>query len=181
MHFMILGYGFIKLSIAFFYRRLFVIARGTWFDWATKISITVVILWTISFFFGFMFSCGTHFSAAWGSLEDDAKYCGAALNLDNAFVVSDLITDIMILCLPLPVVCSHHRSWEIQTPLTIIDLESPYDKRAKTHGDRYSRYWCCVSSMHEWLQVNNVTKISLARLLQPSSKLLFLSRLQTVA
>lgn len=101
---MILAFGFIKLSIICLYRRLFVTGKGTIFDWATKISISIVILWTISFFFGFMFDCGTHFSAAWGSLEGFAMYCGASLQLDNPFVVSDLITDIMILCLPLPVV-----------------------------------------------------------------------------
>lgn len=103
---MVLAFGFIKLSIIFLYRRLFVTCRGTLFDWATKISSSVVILWTISFFFGFVFSCGTHFSAAWGSLEESAKYC-RELHLDNPFVVSDLVTDIMILCIPLPVVSVH--------------------------------------------------------------------------
>lgn len=101
---MILAYGFIKLSVTFLYRRLFVTGKGTLFDWATKVSISVVILWTLTFLFGFLFGCGTHFSAAWGSLNDAALYCGATLDLDNALVVSDLITDILILCLPLPVV-----------------------------------------------------------------------------
>lgn len=101
---MILAFGFIKLSVTFLYRRLFVTGKGTLFDWATKITIFVVILWTLTFLFGFIFSCGTHFSAAWGSLKNDAMYCGAALDLDDAFVVSDLITDILVLCLPLPVV-----------------------------------------------------------------------------
>lgn len=101
---MVLAFGFIKLSITFLYRRLFVTGKGTLFDWATKITNLVVILWTISFFFGFMFSCGAHFSARWGSLNDKDLYCGADLDLDNAFVVSDLITDVVIFCLPLPVV-----------------------------------------------------------------------------
>ncbi|KAA6413348.1 MAG: hypothetical protein FRX48_03094 [Lasallia pustulata] len=108
LYFMILSYGFIKLSISFFYRRLFVSSRGAWFDWATKISIAVVILWIISFFFGYMFSCGTHISARWISFEDNAKYYGALPDLNSAFVVSDLITDIMILCLPLPVIWNLH-------------------------------------------------------------------------
>lgn len=100
---MMLAFGLVKLSTAYFYRRLFVTSRGSPFDWATRISIAVIILWTITFFFGFMFGCGTHFFANWGSVQDEA-YCTALLDLDNAYVVSDLVTDVMILCLPLPVV-----------------------------------------------------------------------------
>ena len=96
--------GFLKLSIAFFYRRLFVTSRKTVFDWATKVAIAIVIAWTLSLFFGFMFSCGTHISASWGSVEDEKDYCGAATDLDNALVVSGLLTDVMIFVLPLPVV-----------------------------------------------------------------------------
>ncbi|KAL8732415.1 MAG: hypothetical protein Q9166_002815 [cf. Caloplaca sp. 2 TL-2023] len=85
---MVLAYGFLKLSITFFYRRLFFTARKTLFDWATKIAIAVVFLWTISFFLGFVFTCGLHPSAAWGSIEDRKDYCGAELDLNDAFVVS---------------------------------------------------------------------------------------------
>ena len=60
----------------------------------------------ISFFFGLMFSCGSHISANWGSVKDSVVYCGAAINIGNALVTSDLITNVMILCLPLPVVRS---------------------------------------------------------------------------
>lgn len=102
---MVLAFGFTKLAITYFYRRLFVSCRGSPFDWVTRIAIAIVVLWTVSYFFGFIFGCGTHFSANWGSVEDEA-YCTALLDLDNSFVVSDLVTDIMILCLPLPVVCS---------------------------------------------------------------------------
>ena len=101
---MVLAFGCIKLSIAFFYRRLFMTARNTLFDWATKLAIAVVVLWTVAFFFGFIFDCGTHFSSNWGSVEDEIVNCGDSTNLDNGLVVSDLITDVIILCLPLPVV-----------------------------------------------------------------------------
>ena len=100
----IFAFGLIKLSIIFLYRRLFVTRRGTYFDWITKISISVVLLWTISFFFGFIFGCGTHFSAEWGSFRDYHMYCGVVIDLMNPLVVSDLVSDVMILCLPLPVV-----------------------------------------------------------------------------
>lgn len=100
----IFAFGFIKLSICFFYRRLFVPTTNTVFDWVTTMSIVIIVLWTFSFTTGFIFSCGTHFSAGWGSVEDYKTYCAVATNLDSPFVVSDLITDVIVLCLPLPVV-----------------------------------------------------------------------------
>ena len=101
---MISAFGLIKLSIAYFYRLLFVTRTGSAFDWATTTAVIIVLLWTVSFFFGFLFGCGTHLSANWGSVEDES-HCTALLDLDNALVVSDLITDVIILCLPLGVVC----------------------------------------------------------------------------
>lgn len=101
---MVLAFGLIKLSITFYYRRIFVIARGVLFDWITKAAITVVVLWTVGCLSGFIFSCGTHISANWSNFEDIKMYCGPSLDVENAFVVSDLITDVMVLCLPLPVV-----------------------------------------------------------------------------
>ena len=97
---MILALGIIKLSITLYYRRVFVISRGTLFDWVTKVVSVIVVLWTTAFVFSFIFSCGTHFFANWGSVEEVVKYCGASTNATNAFVVSDLITDITIWCLP---------------------------------------------------------------------------------
>lgn len=80
------------------------------FDWATKVTIAIAILWTLSLFFGFMFACGTHISASWGSVKDETDYCGAAIYLDNALVVSGLLTDVMVFALPLPVVISPKES-----------------------------------------------------------------------
>ena len=84
-------------------------ARNTLFDWATKIAIAVVVLWIVAFFFGLMFVCGTHFSSNWLGGEELIAYCGAMSNLDNGLVVSDLITDVIILFLPLPVVSAPNK------------------------------------------------------------------------
>ncbi|MCJ1265865.1 hypothetical protein MMC22_005746 [Lobaria immixta] len=109
---MVLAFGIIKLSITLYYRRIFVGIKGTLFDWITKVAIVIVVLWTIACLVSSIFSCGAHFSANWGTFQDVVKYCGAMTNITNAFVVSDLITDIMILCLPLPVI------WKIQMTTT---------------------------------------------------------------
>ena len=108
---MLLNYGFLKLSITFFYRRIFVSARGTLFDWATKITIAIVIMWTIGFVFATIFNCGTHVSAIWANVQHDLAYCADSKYFTRALVVSDLITDVIVLCLPLPVVSSSSKKF----------------------------------------------------------------------
>ncbi|MCJ1462679.1 hypothetical protein MMC07_001282 [Pseudocyphellaria aurata] len=105
---MVLAFGIIKLSITFYYRRFFVTARGTLFDWITKAVVAVVVLWTIGCLLGFIFSCGIHISANWGNYQDFIAYCGPSEDVNSAFVISDLITDVMVLCLPLPVIWNLH-------------------------------------------------------------------------
>lgn len=46
---MVIAFGIIKLSITFYYRRIFVIAEGFSFDWITKATITIVVMWTVAF------------------------------------------------------------------------------------------------------------------------------------
>ena len=96
--------GFIKLSVIFFYRRIFIVDNGEYFEWITRVVIFVLLLWTTSFTIAFVFGCGVDFSANWGSMKDQFTYCKAILGLDNAFIVSGSITDLIILGLPLPVV-----------------------------------------------------------------------------
>ena len=74
------------------------------FDWVTIVAIVVTVVWTITFFFGNMFACGIHVSAVWSSAHDAKLYCLTQFKLSNALVVSDLVTDIIILFMPLPVV-----------------------------------------------------------------------------
>ena len=75
---MVLAFGIIKLSITFYYRRIFVTAslKGLLFDWITKAAIAIVLLWTIGQLFAFIFSWGIHISANWGSIQDWIMYCG---------------------------------------------------------------------------------------------------------
>lgn len=103
---MFLAYGIIKLSITLYYRRIFVGVKGTLFDWISKIAIMIVVLWAIACLFSSILSCGTHFFANWSSYQNTALHYGAINDVTSTYVVSDLITDVMILCLPLPVVRS---------------------------------------------------------------------------
>ena len=99
-----LAYGFLKLSITFFYRRLFVVRSGSPFDWASCITIAICSIWTIAFFSALIFQCGRHVSANWGSVEDDIRYCQSSLNIEDIYSVSDVLTDSLVWLLPTPVV-----------------------------------------------------------------------------
>ena len=51
-----------------------------------------------------IFQCGTNFWALFSTAENLVKSCVKTLKLAEAFVISDATTDLMILCLPLPMV-----------------------------------------------------------------------------
>lgn len=101
---MALAYGAIKLSVLFFYRRLFVVKRNTLFDIVTKVAIVIVTLWTIAFFFLTIFYCGVHIDAIWGNVIEAAEVCPDGFKAGMAYFASDFGTDALVLLLPLPTV-----------------------------------------------------------------------------
>ena len=98
------AYGFIKLSIVFFCRRLFNESKRSIFNILTTCLSVAIVLWSVGFFLGFVFGCGAHVPANWGSREDLLGYCPRRLKLTNGYLVSDVILDLIILVVPLPVV-----------------------------------------------------------------------------
>lgn len=98
----VLALGFVKLSVLFFYRRIFCTIQGGAFDHINKIMIVISIAWMVAFFFSHLFSCGTSFYAQWGSIEDTLVHCKGSLLMENAFGISDFVTDAMVLVLPIP-------------------------------------------------------------------------------
>ena len=101
---MIAAYGFIKISALCFYRRIFNVNSRSWFYRVTQLFIVIVIVWTVAFYFAFAFVCGKHFSAYWGNVLVSGKYCPHGLQINEGLLVSDFITDVAVLCVPLPMV-----------------------------------------------------------------------------
>lgn len=95
-----LALGLIKLSVLCFYRRIF---RGRVFDVMNWILIALVVLWTLGFFLVQVFDCRTHFSTNWGTLRQLQK-CLNTFNQLLAYTISDVIMDVFILALPVPLV-----------------------------------------------------------------------------
>ncbi|KAL8777189.1 MAG: hypothetical protein Q9213_007969 [Squamulea squamosa] len=103
------GYGLIKTSIVLFYRRIFVTSKRTLFDMLTKITIIVIFLWTIAFILMIIFACGSEFSANWGSPAAQHVYCNKiGFTSEEGLAGSDLILDVVLLILPIPVI------WRLQ-------------------------------------------------------------------
>ena len=93
--------GAMKLSVIFFYRRLF---RGKTFDFYSKGMIAIVGAWVTTFFFTTLFECGTRFEYLWSNRLDLLTHCNDSGMNKSAYVISDVITDILILAVPIPIV-----------------------------------------------------------------------------
>ncbi|KAI1758776.1 hypothetical protein GGR53DRAFT_205421 [Hypoxylon sp. FL1150] len=92
------AFGAAKLSVLFFYRRIF---RGKLFEVLSTAMIVVVVLWTFGFFFAILFRCGTQFWALWAPLKFLLANCYASTPMFQAFCISDVITDVFILAMPI--------------------------------------------------------------------------------
>ena len=102
----VIALGLIKLSVLFFYRRIFCPAREGKFHIITGVTIILTVVWAIGFFFAFMFKCGRHVSSSWGTIKDLTTQC-AGFGLQESFGISDFIFDLIILVMPIPRVQTH--------------------------------------------------------------------------
>ncbi|KAI1352661.1 hypothetical protein F5Y01DRAFT_279132 [Xylaria sp. FL0043] len=93
-----IAFGFAKLSVLYFYRRI-ILCRT--FKIVTSVMIVIVGIWAIGFFFAYLFRCGTNFWALWAPLEFLIEYCYDSKALFYTMAISDVITDFVILSLPL--------------------------------------------------------------------------------
>lgn len=93
--------GFTKLTFVVFFRRIFVTHNRSAFSIASWIMITLLIGWTVAFFFTFLFACKTHFSQWWLK----PATCISLLPLEIGFSLSECLIDYLIILMPLPMVC----------------------------------------------------------------------------
>lgn len=102
--FAILSMGLTKISALFFFKRVFVTGhKWETFNFITKTSIGVIILWMIAFLIMSFFECGTHISAMWTSnAKIAAKYCTHNYPVLEGLAISDFLLDFWILILPIP-------------------------------------------------------------------------------
>lgn len=101
----ILALALVKLSVLFFYRRIFCVGPMGIFSILTIVMTVVVLLWMSGFFISLIFICRADPAAYWISNASEAAHCVDTGMLHNAYAISDFITDVLILLLPIHPVC----------------------------------------------------------------------------
>ncbi|KAJ4304515.1 hypothetical protein N0V90_000041 [Kalmusia sp. IMI 367209] len=105
--------GLIKLAVLLFYRRLFVIQRHLSDARNLIISgmIVIVIMWTVGYTFAKVFACGTNWTRPFYDFEFSMAVCVDTIKLGYSFAISDVITDGLIVLIPIPLI------WKLQLPV----------------------------------------------------------------
>ncbi|KAI1178142.1 hypothetical protein F4777DRAFT_595229 [Nemania sp. FL0916] len=102
------AFGLAKLSVLFFYRRIF---PSKAFGIITVILIVFITSCSIAFFFAFLFHCGTYFEANWAPLGYLVQHCWTTTPLTDTLTVTDVVTDVFILSLPVYWVSKLNMPW----------------------------------------------------------------------
>ncbi|KAH9883783.1 hypothetical protein F4778DRAFT_616508 [Xylariomycetidae sp. FL2044] len=95
------AFGFIKLSLSLFYRRIF----GVWpvFRRINNFLIWLTITYTVAFSLAQLFLCGTHFYLIWVALDQQPArdHCAERGRLQFCYALMSVVTDILVVGLPL--------------------------------------------------------------------------------
>ncbi|KAK8135597.1 hypothetical protein PG984_003537 [Apiospora sp. TS-2023a] len=103
-----LALGCTKLSFLFFYKRVFAIDRTG----ATNIlligMIVLVSMWMTGFFLTTLFQCKLYPGAAWVSPISQLEHCISQPKVALALTITDFMTDIVIISIPIPLIWRLH-------------------------------------------------------------------------
>ncbi|CAD6584913.1 MAG: hypothetical protein ASARMPREDX12_001790 [Alectoria sarmentosa] len=102
-----LTFGFTKISVLLFYKRIF---KGTFVKPSVWTMIAVVLIWTVAFFFANLFQCWPLW-IDWTGFGSTVDNCIDTNAMYLAQAWSDVLTDLIILTLPLPCI------WIMQLPV----------------------------------------------------------------
>ncbi|KAI0556236.1 plasma membrane protein Pth11-like protein [Xylaria curta] len=94
--------GLIKASFLAFYMRIFSVNKRGWKHNFLLGMICFIALWTTAFFFAQLFGCRLNFYAYWRSTYDLLTKCVQTEQLFLALSITDFITDIVLIIIPLP-------------------------------------------------------------------------------
>ncbi|KAI9728970.1 MAG: hypothetical protein M1828_000055 [Chrysothrix sp. TS-e1954] len=108
---MVVCYGFIKISIVYFYRRIFIVSKRSSFNLVTHIFNVILFLWSVTFVLIVIFPCGRHVDVSWGPPDQQELWCQKIGHTsEEGLTTSDFILDIFLLLLPLPLIWKLHMS-----------------------------------------------------------------------
>ncbi|KAK0737602.1 hypothetical protein B0T21DRAFT_168395 [Apiosordaria backusii] len=97
----IVALGLVKLSVCFLYWHLFstVMFRRFLIFW-----MVVLAVWILGFVLAGLLECGTHLTAIFGTPQEYYEHCQAAMPSGYAMVSSDILTDVVTVLIPIPVI-----------------------------------------------------------------------------
>ncbi|KAL2058302.1 hypothetical protein ABVK25_001028 [Lepraria finkii] len=101
-----LAFGFTKLAVIFFYKRIFVVNVFAKISWT---MIGIVIAWICAFFIANLLQCWP-IAANWDFTASEATNCVHTTRMYLGQAWSDVFTDVIILSMPIPCV------WNLQMP-----------------------------------------------------------------
>ena len=100
---MILGLFFMKLSVLLLYRRVFV-STSTQYRVFSYMMYVLITAWCIVFFLATVFQCGAEPANFWISSYTTQYLCVNTGILQLALAVLDVVTDLLILMMPVSLV-----------------------------------------------------------------------------
>ncbi|KAF2963518.1 hypothetical protein GQX73_g10049 [Xylaria multiplex] len=99
-------FGLIKISILLLWKRLFGSSKR--FRVLCWVMIGITIAWTLAFFFTTVFQCGTRWSMNWAPIGIFLTQCIESLDVLTVFAATDIISDLIIICMPVPLIWRLH-------------------------------------------------------------------------
>ncbi|KAI0814412.1 hypothetical protein GGR55DRAFT_631731 [Xylaria sp. FL0064] len=102
-------FGLIKVSILLLWIRLFGSSKRLRILCWVLIGLTTT--WTFAFFFTTLFQCGTRWSMNWSPIGVFLSQCIESLNVLTVFAATDILSDLIIISIPLPLI------WRLHLPI----------------------------------------------------------------
>ncbi|KAI0434598.1 hypothetical protein F5Y09DRAFT_295946 [Xylaria sp. FL1042] len=99
-------FGLIKVSILLLWIRLFGSSKRLRILCWVLIGLTTA--WTFAFFFTTLFQCGTRWSMNWSPIGVFLSQCIESLNVLTVFAATDILSDLIIISIPLPLIWRLH-------------------------------------------------------------------------
>ncbi|CAG8957633.1 hypothetical protein HYFRA_00010500 [Hymenoscyphus fraxineus] len=110
-------YGTVKLGVLFLFRRIF---HGKTFDIISFSAIALVVASSAALFFATLFQCGPNLADLWTGPNAPAGHCGPTRSVQLGHAVSDVVTGLLVLIIPVPMIWKLHMSLAQKTGIMAV-------------------------------------------------------------
>ncbi|KAH8725905.1 hypothetical protein GQ44DRAFT_706705 [Phaeosphaeriaceae sp. PMI808] len=111
-----------KLSLLFFYKRIFCTPWRRLLRSVFLVLILICILWGIGFLSSMAFICGRHVPAFWGTVQDLKTHCPGLHDQEIWLVCTDFFIDVLIFLVPIPLVVQLEMAFARKIAVMVIFL-----------------------------------------------------------